>query len=312
MPLVITQDWSDRELGGDRSSITFKVTGAASLAQARDSVPYQPGATDPLDSRLVMLTKPVAIGEPPAMTEVRCEFVLPSNDTGGGGGNEPPEDLLAKPPTIRIEQVLESFPTDYDRNGNLITNAAGDVYNPKLNRIVPSVTIAITKYRDTFPVQLLEYVDYINTDTISITGTVYSFGVGWLKLLSISAPEFAADSLAIPITLSMQIKSGGSFPHRSPALNQGRNGWWSDGGTKKYGRFTTSSGDPVSDDILLNTDGTPVDTSLTVDGNPPTSSQNIPVGWVSDSRYIGRGVMQLWETYRGQTSFMSIFNQLGI
>ncbi len=264
-----------------------------------------------------MQDTPEATGIPPALILVRCDFALPQfGDTTGDPGTGQPGDPLLKPAAVLWSRQTVSEATDIDRLGRKIRNAAGDGFTPKLTRPITSRLLSITKNLPLYPFELDDaFTDCVNSDPVTFTGSTFVYAAETMKCLGISAPEFAVDATFVPCTLNLEIRSTrtqGRYPFRTPVVNQGRRGWYTEGTTTKSGEIWDAKGNAVSEDILLNNDGKPIDTTLTVQGFTPVANPSSVNGWIPDPDAPGPAVIMLWNLIKGYGDFDGLFRGMGL
>jgi hypothetical protein len=299
----VTEKWSTQQYGPERARREFEVSGVGSIIEAINAVGIGKGATHPSDTALIA-EAPVGGRAGFGLYSVTIDYSIPTGgDSSSGGGGDP----LAAVARIRWGRASLSEPTDIDIHGNKIRNAAGDGFTPKLSRTFTSRTFTIVKNLATYPFDLAgQFEEKVNADYWTVANSTVVFPQYSVKCLSIMPDgEYTADATYVAVAFSFEVRlTGGRNPFQPRAVNQGRNGWYSDTSVSpavtKYGAITRkdSSGVfiQVSEDVLLDSTGKPIDSTLTVEGKSPLANPNAVSGYTLDSDAPGPALIMVWST----------------
>lgn len=326
-------DWAEthtrrRHTRGVRGIIEGTVAGAATTDEAIAACPHKKGSSFPGDSTIRMLTDPEVSRDRIGLRDVVCTFELPVTDTGGGtppGGPNP--DPLQEPPRILWGRQTIIQPSDVDGEGRSIRNAAGDLYEPKLPRTIISRTFTITKNMPVYPLPLADsHEETVNSDPVQVVapGGSLTFEPHSLKCLSLTpAGEYFANAEFVPVAVTIERRIAKNaqgqaiFPFREAAVNRGRYGFYSpgQGQTAKRGPITDADGNELTEDVLLDDTGKPIDTTLKVKGsgqlNTPVANPQAVTGYTPLPGAPGPARIHLWQMYT-VSNFTSLFRQLGL
>ncbi len=86
--------------------------------------------------------------------------------------------------TVKANKVMEAY--DRDRDGKAITNAAGDPFDPPLERAVPRWVFSVVKNVAEVPLWFLEYEETVNAADFDIKGVTVTKGCAKLSGITIS------------------------------------------------------------------------------------------------------------------------------
>lgn len=298
---LVTEKWSPIEESEDRARREFEVSGVTTTKAAIDAVAQQMGVFKgvgfPSDTTK-KAEAPLATQPGFGLWNVRVEYAKTTGGDSTGDG-----DPLNEIPRIRWARSSLSEPTDIDVKDRNIRNAAGDRYTPKPVRTTTSRTFTIIKNMQTYPFALAEqFEECVNEQQWTVNNSDVTFKEFTVKCLSIMPEgEYRADAEVIPIAFTFELRGNqGHKPFHLHVVNQGRNGFYNNGGVK-YGPITYRTNEgayvQVSDDVLLTNFGTPVDLTLTVgDGYPPVANPDAVVGYEYDTVAPLPARIHIWDT----------------
>lgn len=283
MPALVTRNWSDNQYRrGVSARITFIVTGVSDEDAAVAAVPFQKGSTHPRDSRLIA-EEPELSGQPgPSYYPISVQFMRTENGMVSGGGDVEPID---EPPTIFWEPGTDYETIYRDVYGNPIVNGAGFPFEPQQGPIT-SLFLTVERNESSFdPAVSLGYMNHINEDSFEIDcGNGIKRGVEpgqcYCHFIGPTSPyNLTATYLRIRYRFELRDYFPGiESPQRSAfqllLRNQGRQGWYYDTENEVYlpGNFTSTDPEKIiSDDILLDEVGNPLDSRYKVEGQAADS-----------------------------------------
>lgn len=323
---VVTEKWSEGYESEETSQKVFEVSGVNSKQEARNAVPFQFNSSHDKYANQKATKPRVSNISPTGFYRVEVDFSIPE---GGGSHTDPGvSNPLLLPPRILWQRATLSQPADIDVYGNKISNAAGDGFNPRANRGFTSRTVTIRFYRVTFPYELAEeFEDKVSNTDITLTNSPIQFKAHHVKCLSLMpTEEFPADAQYVELALMLEVRSKGYRPFQDRFVNQGRYGYYVDGGTTRYGPITTkvqSEGEgtkdtyqPVTEDVLLDRQGRPMNTTLFIgDGKTPSTNPNPPPtganGYNLDTTAPGPALIYVWDTSE-TANLNELFTSLGL
>lgn len=243
------------------------------------------------------------------------------------------EDALSLPWKYHWKTVVLTVPFDRDVSNNPVLNSGWDApQNP------PTKTLTVKQCTIKRNESFYDYTTYkayencVNSDQITLTepnGNNSTFSAGVMKCVSIEPEhEYTVKDTFVTIVITIEIYDPTQVttndPHQLHLLDQGATGYYGDG--TKRGNVVNADGSPVSQNILLNGMGKPVDSSLkispvTAGGGPQTAvncSRGTPTGATVETS-VGSGVgtsttfqatYLLWKRYKA-VAFGPLLNPSG-
>lgn len=279
MPQRATERWSDRQyVRGESAQRAWDVIGCADeeqvVAAVRGEWGVDQGATHPLDNRLVA-NKPVVVTVAPAGR--MWKYTLPYRFTGGGAGGE-----LDLPPLLEWGHGWDSMRPASDFYKNALTNSAGDVSPDVEHESVPTSYLTIRRWESAFDIQRGYFFrDAVNNDQFALFGK-YQVFPGQAHCQGIApAQAYKVDATPQVILYRFEFRAGkvqdpdglwdGFKRHE---VDKGRDGWYSSGNRSVRGHITNGAGERVTNDVLLDGYGRPLDPDLRVAGAVPVGNPN--------------------------------------
>ena len=273
---VVTEKWSGRtksraNYNADAAQKVFQVVGATDDDDAMDNVAStaagypgvkvgsQFGSGSFLYCSKVQ-ARQIAIG----FHEVTADFSI--------GNYIPPEDPLKLPWKYDFKTVTIEPKIDRDIAGNPILNSGRDPYTEGTKRI-SYMTLRVSCNEAFYNYALYkQYFNLCNSDTIQMVqpnGQYSTFGPGSVFCVSIEpASTFTQKDTFVPIVKSFEIWDPAVLaiadPFQLRFLDTGSNGFYSVSGTPTSGILCKADGTPVSQDVPLNGQGLPIDTTLKI------------------------------------------------
>jgi hypothetical protein len=242
----------------------WQVTGATNDTEARnasaiDGRPIaQVGNTHPENAD--MFCNGLDVESPsPHMRVVRAAYaVLTIPETNDNGSP------LFKPAEIFVDWSETEEPFDIDADGVPILNAAAQKFDAYPTRPRSDMEITFIRNEPFYPLgKAIFFKDTTNSDTVVIN-PIGAFEPETLLCRPIRMAE--------PVTpYSRYVRVVYGFRHRPDGwrtrqMNVGYAGWYSDNGATKLGRFVDGLNNPVSEPVLLDGVGMPMDGSIKIDG----------------------------------------------
>jgi hypothetical protein len=188
---------------------------------------------------------------------------------------------LDEPPEIEIQYGQLGGPADTDLDNNPILNSAGDPIHGGVFDVVRTVILCVRKNLPFFNVQMgIQYTNAVNSDPFVINGAGgVDPGQAICHFIKPARP-YTASSPYIPVDYQFEFAPLAN-PWDFHPTDQGRNGWYSQSGTPTKGMFCYKSGDPVSEDVLLDGMGQPIDPAIRVrdaagGAQAPVPNPNLP------------------------------------
>jgi hypothetical protein len=292
---LVTENWSDRfyarGLRARRGWIVTPEGGDVSNedeAWAAVGADAEPGAQFPQDSRLRILEQPAVTRERGALTfHVVAEY-RPGDTTPVSGD----EKLTRKPRFLwRSGNVTE--PVDIDADDVPILNSAGQPFGNELYRTFGTRFLTITRWFTDYDVQMaVEYENAANSDTVTLPKTGgLTVDPGQMLCHTIEPThEYDEDTDLVQVAFSFELRRGNvqdadgrwdGFKFR--VADRGYGGWYDDSGLKP-GNFINAQGERVSEPVLLDGTGKPIDAGFKVEGNKtPASYQTLADYLVEDT-----------------------------
>lgn len=223
----------------------------------------------------------------PRAAEVAISYRL-----GKGSGEQEEEDPLSVPLRYRVRNGVSGEPTDSDVNGKPLVNSAGDPFSGTVNTNISALYIDVVRNEGAYDLnRAYQFTNTINGDGFVLAG--YAIRPGEAYCLGIEPErEFKLNDPYVPVVYSFELRplrtlangnEANQFIHR--LLDQGQRAWGygSGGGDYELAQIHHKAGDgtditPVSSDVLLSGDGTPLDQSGYVTTNP-NFDQEDNKGW---------------------------------
>lgn len=302
MSFNCTEFWSVRTLtwgqSATRAALVVNVTtSTAAIAEAIATLQSGVGASHPQDGRLWVANQNAITAAPeggPTTWRVTFNYTRKDGATGGAAGSD---ELLRKPTRWRWANGLTAHEIDNDVYGNPIANSAGIPFRPKATREYPTLTLEAYKYVSRFELPLsLQFMGKLNTNTFTIAqfGTVQP---GQVRCLFIGPTQDfveVKDGEQPPVEVrhvfeirNMAVSGVAGDPgFKLRAMDKSRKGWFADTeGKLLSGEFTVKAPKapgaseslyvPVSDEILLDGMGQPLDENIGI-GEGPQSKVKTP------------------------------------
>jgi hypothetical protein len=283
MGLLATERFSDRKLkqridGNWTAQRGWDVSGYSDSNEAISAVGVQPGDPHPLNTDLKCTDIWVAedkltLAHVLATYEITCLL-------------DNPENPVLRAPIIRWKWGKVSQPIDTDMNGNAILNSAYDAPKSPFHRNFSVRFLTITRYEPYYDQSAAEnFTDTVNNGSITFEGN--EFDAGQVYCLSIAPVEdYQEGSTYVKIAYAFEIRTPNApnltdlqirHPFQLRFMDQGLRAQYSNSGTDTLGQLYLGSGEPVTHDVLLDGDGTPIDDTIKVTaGGLNAVSQDLP------------------------------------
>lgn len=277
MPALVTENWdATKYKRNDSAYKEYLVTGVANEHEAVQAVPYQKDSTHNFDSRLYA-EEPEIVERPGPLT-----FVVGVNFSIPSPASQPGISPVDTRPRIKWFPTVEAGPTDIDAVGNAIRNAAGDLPSSLPIGFMAYGTLEFRRVESSYdPSFALGFMNTINADSFSMyIGQNQRRNVGngqcclrfygpeeefiFTDPNNTQTPFFWAKYIFELRPYAPGTESISNQDYKSAFqihfTNAGKRGWYDDSGTVKQGPIT-ESGIEVTEDVLLNDRGIPVDTT---------------------------------------------------
>jgi hypothetical protein len=200
--------------------------------------------------------------------------------------------MLDRPTRWRWLPGLSAETIDKDIHGNVIGNSAGTPFEPKATREFPTLILEAYRYYSTFDMAIaLRFIGRVNSNAFNISqfGRVEPGQVRCLMLAPTQDFQEVADGEQPPVEVCCRFEirnNAVSAVTKDPSfmlrvLDKGRSGWYLDSNSvRTQGDFSTkdaATGDyvAVSEDVLLDGIGTPIDKAIKV-GTGKTANVKAP------------------------------------
>lgn len=278
---LVTEKWSEyqfvRGKGGKRG---FLHTGVANALEAEADLANQMGvafgASHDLDAS-IGAEQPV-IGTPrgPNIYESTVNYVPKGRLVPGGGGDDP----LARPIRWLWRSAPRTESMDIDAQDRPIVNAAGQPFQSDFPRTFNGRILIARRWEVNYRSGVAEdFENTVNLSQITIP-RVGTFAKGRLSLLSYEPEEeyTSASTDPVPCIYTFEVRAGlkqdtdeiwDGFKFR--IRNEGFMGWYQPtdeegeaDGDPVLGDFVTAEGEPVSEPVLLDAAGMPIDETIKV------------------------------------------------
>jgi len=275
-----TPRWSDFSHAYGVSAFVAYDVQADSSSQALGAVPYTAGNTFEKDAALTAEQPEARTNGGPRTWIVGVKF-SPAN------ANAQQKDR--NKPQIQWWRQVSREAVDADADGNPITNSAGDPFDPPPEKEFGERGFSIFRYEKSYDLLLAEsFEDSVNDAAVTLLGR-YKFRPLQLKFdsyLPTGRVAYDATEIEMEYRFSIrrdQVPNAKVSPWDWRLIDQGRAGWGQDSNGKlirqpfTFKKTNQSGGvDQVTENVLLNGFGVPVDTDsyrvgagrLTANANP--------------------------------------------
>jgi hypothetical protein len=252
---------------------------------------------------------------------VDCDYGIPEN----GQFVTQTTNFLSKKPTVRWRPALTSDNFDCTNKSEPVTNSARRPFSSNPSKNYFSVFLTITRNEPFYDLnKAATYSNTVNNLPFILSGL--TFAKGWVYLSSY-APTGEYESggryvscsydfeIRVPIG-SNQTALAKANPFQLRIRDEGRTGIYSDdgGATLNTGQFVMTDGTPITEDVLLDGTGKPINSTIKIiDINgvikSPYSYPSGPAGATVDVVSVG-GSTAVWLIYQRYDG--NDFNQLGL
>jgi hypothetical protein len=258
MSITVTENWSGRTMSKAppwRANRQFVVTEAATIEAAMAVLPVR--RNDPWSSE-----NPSLLANEPIHRESKGPFhfvfdVPYDQPTFGYNPNRAQDPLLWKP-TYSMVPITIAIPVDIDLGGRPIVNGSSDPFDPP-TRDVTAYQLIIYRNEPFFD---LDKAKAINNTVNKSATTIQRYPIDAehckLNVYRINGAGFDEDAKWLPCAYEFTLfldDSLGKYPFQHPFFNQGTQGWYDDGGTKKLARFSDGNGNLIDKPVPLTVDG---------------------------------------------------------
>ena len=345
MDLTVTISWNGTTESatadqGDAAVTVFQVVGpqgTAEITQGRAaidavtakfnvSVGSPLGGLSPLVCRS-MVPRPLS----PVLWEVIASYDVPAV-----GNYTPTTSPLLLGPRYEWKDCVETEPFDRDVTNNPVTNSAGDPPKPPPTKTITKEVLRVHVNKPFYDRATFKaYKDTVNSDTVTFTepnGNENVFPPGFMKCVTIEPEKayYAAD-LVVPIVFTFEVYDTSQIslddPFQLHLLDEGYSGWTtgntsggsparasfyvkSGSGSGSSGSSTASDYAQVTDPVLLDGTGKPINSSYVVDtdGTTPVSNPtNPPAGATVENAQGNAAVYLVWTRYK-KVPFAPLFS----
>lgn len=215
------------------------------LAIPQRTVPYSPGS-------LLQCEGPEVAGvtEGGTFWTIRCQYTLNAITNGD-------EHPLNQPTKFRWETVETSEPVDRDLDGRPFMNAAGSLFQPA-SRPITYKRLYARRFEPAYDVaKAAAYENAVNEKAFTLRGLPIK--AQHMRCCAILPnQEYDENSPYIEIVYVLEIvldDALGDYPFQHVFLNAGTEGWWSDSGTTRAGKFTNGKGEEIGRPVRLAASG---------------------------------------------------------
>lgn len=275
-------------INGWTGTLAWDATGTTDALAVRAALPVREGSTHPQTAILKCTTLELTRNRGPFMWLATAQFEQVQVSQGGGS-----EDPLQRPTRIRWRKGNITRHIERDWNGKPIINSTKQPFSQPSSDVTNTLFLTVTRWEPYFAVgQSLQYENRLNQNNMSLAG-VGSVGKGQMLCTQIIAPDEFDSSVnglagsALRIEYNWELRGGSGFMgpdgyhdgFSDRKLDQGTRGFYDDSGLK-MGPFCTSGSDPriLSDPVLLNGQGKPLDNLVKVLGEDGTAKTPVQVG----------------------------------
>ena len=284
---LVTENWSEWEwVGGVGGRRGFVVTGvrdaAEALADLLDQMGVARGVTHDLDNSIAAEQPVVATPSSPKRFDIQVSYVPVGRLNIGGGGGDLAEIWWGWSSAPREES------TDVDAKDRPIVNAAGQPFQSDFTRPYNGRILTARRLEANYRSGVAEdFENSVNMNQVSVA-RVGTFAPGRLKLLSYEPQEEYLSTGTDPVMCRYSFEVRAGFVQDSDDYwdgfkfrirNEGFMGWYQpDGdGDPELGDFVTASGERMSEPVLLDKDGLPLDPTIKVMSTK--GATNDPIAW---------------------------------
>lgn len=290
MPTVVTERWSPQVVSFMGGSYTanriFDVTGAATETAAFAAV----AAFDPstvLNAQHPQNAYMYSRGPTSERPGFNMYAVKVQYQSTPAGRFENPGSPLLEPVIYRWNQLCQTEATDRDNANELLVNMAGEPFSQPYPTDVISIRVVAVRNEAAFDAATaLQFGNSVNNANVSYNGGQWNVEKGQSKVIAVEPiSEITSAAPFVKVQYTIDLK-GGYFldtdgfwdGFKLRILNQGRRGWWDDGGTPRRGNIVaiSSDGSPqrVDTDVLLDATGKPIQPEFQIspaNGDPPVA-----------------------------------------
>jgi len=286
MPIEATELWSEHQYKpGVSAQRGMLVTGATNVDQAImacAALNASRGASYLRDRDLIADAPDVSTPDGPALYHVLWHYkpreqLSPGEEQNGGVDRRP---IFEWEPNLSEEQA------DRTATKKPIVNSVGDVFDPPLSKLVPSMFLNFTRWESAYDVQVaMRYMGTKNSNRLSIHTLAGDLLIlpGQMLCHSIRpAQPYRSTTRTVPVTYRFEFRE--TFKRR--VLNTGFNAWYRHGTRPiALGRICNAAGEPITGPVRLDKEGKPINTKLKVlvqgtsktTANPEAApAQNLP------------------------------------
>jgi hypothetical protein len=263
---VVTKQWSSESLTpGEAAAEVYEVLGAVTARQAIDAAGVPRSGTQHPQDRLLISKKPQAQRMTPSGSttnggywHVRVSYVAADSEEGKENENEDP---LKRLPTYDWRIGLQGFPVDTDIEGNAIVNSARQAFSNPPSEDKMTLGLVVTQNERGYNFTRAFYFhNTVNSDYWTVPGTSQTVAPGQARCLGIRpSGEFNLLQTFVPIQYEFEFQEDG-FDHRI----EDRGAMATSAGT--LAQMIDSNGQPITEEVMLNGYGHPLDTDITVEG----------------------------------------------
>lgn len=199
------KSWSDRLDGSREYERVFNVLSddpneSAATVRTASGLPL-PGAVYPDDAAAYVIDRSARQpDESTLLWEVTVTYAFQV---------EEPEDPLDMNPVIRWESGLYTRAIHRDKDGDAITNSAGDFFDPPSMAEFPVAQVTVTKNLTAVPSAILTIIGAVNTDAFTIDGVSVGIGNARISAVSISEVKIEQETAFRQVTLGIELRNGG-------------------------------------------------------------------------------------------------------
>lgn len=272
----VTENWSDRQISfgvrGQRGWIVTPVAGDVTdedTARSAVGSDAELNAEMPGDSRLKLLDEAEVRKIGPMAWHVLAQFVRADSRPTSES------DPLSQKTRFFYQVGNKTEIAVADAQGTPILNSVGlrgDIQEPRTETLV---LCRAMKWQTDFDLSVaLAFTNSINDEEVELprAGTVYP-GQMYCEFIQPN-DEFDLDTSRFRIVYQFQLARGNvvdadgfwdAFKHRVP--DRSYSGVYSDGGKLKRGAFVDGNNDPVTEPVMLDGFGKPLDTTILIANN---------------------------------------------
>jgi len=271
MAIEVTRRWSSRGYGlvnGKWQAERFyDVVGTTAEDAALSAVASAVGdynSSHPYRPELLCNSITIAESVGPAHFVVRMGYEVPEL-----GQFPSPDDPLSRPYRYYWQKIVKNIPQERQisesaaLNGYAIAVSTGSPVDPKATAEIYTRMLIIRRYEPLYDLSLAQAYENTVNNAAGVIGPI-EVGIGQMLCHSIEPTgECTAGAPYLEIEYQFEIDTSQAHPFQTYIIDQGRDGWYDDGGTSKRGRFGIG-GEACVDDVLLDGTGKPLDSSVKV------------------------------------------------